>query len=982
MSSLTPSQATKVFEDVLMLLTSTQAQTPAGLASTEITLHHHHHLYQSSATVPSLKRLVDSILVLDNTDTLPFVEASLIRIYNTLFVALQQSSHCSEPQLNTSLMIVDMLISAAHIALYQTRKPPIGTPFALGTGSYMVFEQLVARVLEPMPRLMHTSYSSQYFTKDMKANLLSSCELVLSSITVSILKAVEQYYSASGEHLSDSILTCARVFDETLLQLHTSMMSEMTVDHVSLASGAFALLKLTDHLSAIPEMQRAKALMIPVLCSSDILEWAVISIQTCPESDQVQMFQGFLKQVVKFFNLFVEPQDDTSAIQGDRMPSTACCTGLNVLNLALNLKVNDTDMDSMEYSLERQETRRLVIALIYLKLVTKGPALESQELLDAITSLVIMEPELEYLIMEGLNTTLGSVDSIAHSVLGRHTESIQLWLWKTAKVQHPSRISDLLLPNLLLDWITRRAPDKTLNETQQLESQELNAISMHIVFYPEAIKALKTLFRNYLATVTGEDSAKKESALPTFQLVCSTVECCSNSLQEPFPDVTPPLTEKGSVAESVRQFLGHVLSDSLDTLARGSPTTEEVPRILLSVVEVLLKRVESEYDRNPSMPAAWDIILPNSSRATHQLFRGIHTLQAKALDLADISERLYNATRLLFAISTLEVIGNSTQTIFEEQPLIASALWECIQEIMDEFTQHGSDPSISDPREPPRGFGLKFLVVGMRLVLAGHMRSGSTATWFGLDDLALMSYYAIELCKHTRSREVAQCIEYVMSAKLSLSVLRQVAHRIQDYATNKNEGDGADRKLWDQIGVLVECMLDLIRQDLVVIDESRIVWKTLGALRAIMNDLTALVSQPPATNNAVHSTRSLETPLDLFLWVRSKLTHPENRILLDGFTHRWMEEAMRLKKIEEEMTQHTSHVHPLVLRSGWKELDQAGFDIMSMARMILLMTSHDPRSMPSDSSMPVVAQWLQEFLQDPVVSTFHSLHQSLGGNNS
>ncbi|KAG0088098.1 hypothetical protein BGZ92_006615 [Podila epicladia] len=725
-------------------------------------------------------------------------------------------------------MIVDMLISAAHIALYQTRKPPIGTPFALGTGSYMVFEQLVARVLEPMPRLMHTSYSSQYFTKDMKANLLSSCELVLSSITVSILKAVEQYYSASGEHLSDSILTCARVFDETLLQLHTSMMSEMTVDHVSLASGAFALLKLTDHLSAIPEMQRAKALMIPVLCSSDILEWAVISIQTCPESDQVQMFQGFLKQVVKFFNLFVEPQDDTSAIQGDRMPSTACCTGLNDFELFARHRI-----------------------------------------------------------MEGLNTTLGSVDSIAHSVLGRHTESIQLWLWKTAKVQHPSRISDLLLPNLLLDWITRRAPDKTLNETQQLESQELNAISMHIVFYPEAIKALKTLFRNYLATVTGEDSAKKESALPTFQLVCSTVECCSNSLQEPFPDVTPPLTEKGSVAESVRQFLGHVLSDSLDTLARGSPTTEE-----------------------------------------------------------------------------------------------ASALWECIQEIMDEFTQHGSDPSISDPREPPRGFGLKFLVVGMRLVLAGHMRSGSTATWFGLDDLALMSYYAIELCKHTRSREVAQCIEYVMSAKLSLSVLRQVAHRIQDYATNKNEGDGADRKLWDQIGVLVECMLDLIRQDLVVIDESRIVWKTLGALRAIMNDLTALVSQPPATNNAVHSTRSLETPLDLFLWVRSKLTHPENRILLDGFTHRWMEEAMRLKKIEEEMTQHTSHVHPLVLRSGWKELDQAGFDIMSMARMILLMTSHDPRSMPSDSSMPVVAQWLQEFLQDPVVSTFHSLHQSLGGNNS
>lgn len=117
-------------------------------------------------------------------------------------------------------------------------------------------------------------------------------------------------------------------------------------------------------------------------------------------------------------------------------------------------------------------------------------------------------------------------------------------------------------------------------------------------------------------------------------------------------------------------------------------------------------------------------------------------------------------------------------------------------------------------------------------------------------------------------------------------------------------------------------------------DESRVVWKVLGALRAIMNDLTTLVSQAPATNNAVHSTRSPEVPLDLFLWVHSKLVHPENRILLDGLMHRWMEEAMRLKKIEEGMIRRSSYVHPLVLRSGWKALDQAGFDILSMARMV------------------------------------------------
>ncbi|KAF9332459.1 hypothetical protein BG006_004662 [Podila minutissima] len=904
MSSLTPSQATKVLEDILMLLTSPPTQAPAGPLSTDITLHHHHHLYQSSTTIPSLNRLVDSILVLDNIDTLPFVEVSLTRIYNILFAALQQSSHSPEPQLNTSLMIVDMLISAGHIALYQTRNHLIGTPSALGTGSSMVFQQLVCRVLEPMPRLVHMSYSSQYFTQEMKARLLSNCELVLSSIMVSTLKAVEQYDGASGEHLSHSILACARVFDETLLQLHTSIMSEMTVDHVSLISGAFALLRLMDHFSTVPEMQQAKSLMMPVLCSSDILEWTILSIQTCPESNQVQMLHGFLEQVVKFLDLFVESQDDISTIRGDRMPPITYCTGLN----------------------------------------GKPPDHIESALADP-------EPLVRHRIMEGLNATLGSADSIAHSVLGRHIESIQLWLWKTAKMQHPSRSSDLLLSNLLLDWVTRRAPDKTLNETQQFGGPELNAISMHIVCFPEALKALKTLFTDCLATVTGQGTTKKENALPTFQLVCSTVERCSNSLQEPLPDVNPLLAEKGSVVESHRQFLGRILSDCLDTLAKGSSTTEE---------------------------------------ATHKLFRGIHTLRAKTLDLVDVPEKLYNTARLLVAISTLEVMGNSTQTMFEEQPLMASTLWECIQEIMDKFTQHGSDLSTSDPREHPHGFGLKFLVIGMRLILVGHLRTGSSANWFGLDDMALMSYYAIELCKRTRSCEVAQGVEYAISAKLSLSVLRQVAKRIQDYATNRTGGDGADRELWDKVGVLVECMLDLIWQDLVVTvknppcnsDESRVVWKVLGVLRAIMNDLTTLVSQAPATNNAVHSTRPPEVPLDLFLWVHSKLVHPGNGILLDGLMHRWMEEAMRLKKIEEEMMRHSSYVHPLVLRSGWKELDQAGFDILSIARMILLMTSHDPRSMPSDSSMPVVAQWLQEFLQDPVVSSFYSLHQSLGRNSS
>lgn len=76
-------------------------------------------------------------------------------------------------------MIVDILISAGHIALYQTRKhQSMGIPIALGTGPSMILEQLVGRVLKPMTYLVHMAYSNQYFTQDMKAKLLSSCKAV------------------------------------------------------------------------------------------------------------------------------------------------------------------------------------------------------------------------------------------------------------------------------------------------------------------------------------------------------------------------------------------------------------------------------------------------------------------------------------------------------------------------------------------------------------------------------------------------------------------------------------------------------------------------------------------------------------------------------------------------------------------------------------------------------------------------------------
>lgn len=97
-----------------------------------------------------------------------------------------------------------------------------------------------------------------------------------------------------------------------------------------------------------------------------------------------------------------------------------------------------------------------------------------------------------------------------------------------------------------------------------------------------------------------------------------------------------------------------------------------------------------------------------------------------------------------------------------------------------------------------------------------------------------------------------------------------------------------------------------------------------------MNDLIMLVSQTLPVNNVVHPSRSPEVPLDLFLWVRSKLIHPDNRAFFSGLVHRWIEEVMQLKRVEEEKTL----LHPLLLRSGWKQLNQAALDILYMARMV------------------------------------------------
>jgi len=103
MSTLTPSQATKVLEDTLVLLASPPAHSSVG-SSTDIKLHQHHHLYQLSATVPSLNMLVESILVLDNIDTLPFVESFLARVYSILFGRRREEKSPSRGSLRCSLL--------------------------------------------------------------------------------------------------------------------------------------------------------------------------------------------------------------------------------------------------------------------------------------------------------------------------------------------------------------------------------------------------------------------------------------------------------------------------------------------------------------------------------------------------------------------------------------------------------------------------------------------------------------------------------------------------------------------------------------------------------------------------------------------------------------------------------------------------------------------------------------------------------------
>lgn len=63
--------------------------------------------------------------------------------------------------------------------------------------------------------------------------------------------------------------------------------------------------------------------------SSDILEWTILSIQTRPESNHVQMFHGFLAQVVKVHDLFVESHNELGFLQGNRMPSVTYCIRLS-----------------------------------------------------------------------------------------------------------------------------------------------------------------------------------------------------------------------------------------------------------------------------------------------------------------------------------------------------------------------------------------------------------------------------------------------------------------------------------------------------------------------------------------------------------------------------------------------------------------------------------------------------------------------------
>ncbi|KAF9413342.1 hypothetical protein BGZ94_000764 [Podila epigama] len=421
MTTLTVNQAIKVMEDILLLLAAPPPLVPSSQTIAEGYKDpgqgQGRQRFQAyvEATNISLNKLVDSMLVLDTVDTIPFVEGFIARVYCHLQSAMHQSAYCNKPILGIHLTILDMLISAGHIALYQSQKQYSWKLMRTQVvAPLIVYHQMVDGVINQIPQLLGMMQNSPHSTPDSEKRILASCEIVISSAVMSFLKAIERF-DCSATHFAGAVLACTRQIDETLIPQHARLCRTQgsgDVGHFSLVSGIHALLDVLEHLKDAQGIQQAKSILTETISKSDISLWAIQVVQSCPESEESQVCQSFIARVIQQHGLFSMDNSNITSLNGDQMPSLACLNRLNLNHLLTNVKLCDATLNENLDILASQEARRIAIALLYIKAISTEciTALGKQPDTD-------LNPLVQQRIMEGLKTCLDAPDSISVKVL-------------------------------------------------------------------------------------------------------------------------------------------------------------------------------------------------------------------------------------------------------------------------------------------------------------------------------------------------------------------------------------------------------------------------------------------------------------------------------------------------------------------------------------------------------------------------------------
>ncbi|KAG0348928.1 hypothetical protein BG004_003645 [Podila humilis] len=144
-----------------------------------------------------MSRLVDALVALCRSNsTLSTVENIAARVYTHVFAMLQLCDQSLGQRLRSSLMVVDMLLSAGHIANIQIGHLQSNPVSFRVPGCSVVFELLIPHLLDPMWRVLEMIPSHPNLTQLMKHQLVTECEFVLLAVTTAFLNAAKQYGGA------------------------------------------------------------------------------------------------------------------------------------------------------------------------------------------------------------------------------------------------------------------------------------------------------------------------------------------------------------------------------------------------------------------------------------------------------------------------------------------------------------------------------------------------------------------------------------------------------------------------------------------------------------------------------------------------------------------------------------------------------------------------------------------------------------------